>query len=708
MRKLNILKYAILWLFLVLICMNSIPSTLAMYRETKNKTLTISIKHPTYTISFDANGGTGSMDDQEFTYGVSQTLTSNTFTNSGYTFTGWNTEIDGTGTPYINEQSITNLSSVDGDTITLYAQWINDTYVAKIGTNQYFTSLQSAVTSVDNDGVEVTITLLKNTTENITVNAGQNIRFNFQNFKLDNTNANSLIKNYGTIKISNGTLTNTSSATSALIDNYSTGNIEITGGTITALGSKQAVYNEGGTVRISGNPRISSKASGTYDKVERATVQNRLNGTTYITGGTIINSNASAVSINTGTVNIGTKDDDPNPNSLLIQGKTYGVYNYTAFNFYDGTIQAQKGNNNNSVFSLANISAFEEGLTINTEIKTISNVQYYVSTLLSGSSVSFNANGGTVDETMRSVDVGEEIGTLPIPTRYTYLFDGWFTSASGGTKIESDYIITENDYALELFAHWHQEAVASVNGIDYLTLQAAIDVVSANNQETEITVLRSFSENVTVAANKNILLNIGNYTITGFKDAPIITNKGVVKITNGNLVQNKVYAAINNEGSGKLYMSGGNITSTGERACVYNRDSGKAYISGSSYLTSNATGQLIFNNMTINRATVMNVSSYSLAEVTGGTIIGTDGDGISGYGTITIGIKDDGIIDSTTPTIIGKVYGINNSNILNFYDGTIKGVSNAVSGSITEQQTQNIVNGTEQIGDSTYITIHLE
>ncbi len=70
------------------------------------------------TLSFDANGGEGTMAAQTFEAGVSQAIKANTFTRSGYTFTGWNTNADGSGTSYTDKQLIT--LSQD---ITLYAQW---------------------------------------------------------------------------------------------------------------------------------------------------------------------------------------------------------------------------------------------------------------------------------------------------------------------------------------------------------------------------------------------------------------------------------------------------------------------------------------------------------------------------------------------------------------------------------------------------------
>ena len=71
-----------------------------------------------YTITFNSNGGTGTLNPQQVSYNTSTKLSKNTFTKDGFKFTGWNTKADGTGTLYTNEQNV-SLS----DNLTLYAQW---------------------------------------------------------------------------------------------------------------------------------------------------------------------------------------------------------------------------------------------------------------------------------------------------------------------------------------------------------------------------------------------------------------------------------------------------------------------------------------------------------------------------------------------------------------------------------------------------------
>ena len=84
-----------------------------------NTTLYAQWQLNTYSFSFDSNGGSGSMSGGSAAYGESIQLPGNTFTRPKYTFTGWNTKSDGSGTTYADNASLT----LTEDT-TLYAQWV--------------------------------------------------------------------------------------------------------------------------------------------------------------------------------------------------------------------------------------------------------------------------------------------------------------------------------------------------------------------------------------------------------------------------------------------------------------------------------------------------------------------------------------------------------------------------------------------------------
>ncbi len=100
---------------------------------TKNYTLVWA----TYTVHFNKNNtsASGSMSDQAFTYSISQNLTANAFTRTGYTFDKWNRKADGTGTSYTDGKSVKNLTSTNGATVNLYAQWAPITYTVRFHSN---------------------------------------------------------------------------------------------------------------------------------------------------------------------------------------------------------------------------------------------------------------------------------------------------------------------------------------------------------------------------------------------------------------------------------------------------------------------------------------------------------------------------------------------------------------------------------------------
>jgi len=105
----------------------------------------------TYSVSYNANGGTGAPASQTKTHGVTLTLSSTTPTratvgNTSYTFNGWNTASDGTGTNYSAGGSYTVNAAV-----TLYAKWTATTVVTKLAT-------PTGVNATDTrtDGVNVT------------------------------------------------------------------------------------------------------------------------------------------------------------------------------------------------------------------------------------------------------------------------------------------------------------------------------------------------------------------------------------------------------------------------------------------------------------------------------------------------------------------------------------------------------------------------
>lgn len=81
---------------------------------------------------------------------------------------------------------------------------------------------------------------------------------------------------------------------------------------------------------------------------------------------------------------------------------------------------------------------------------------------MGNSNITFDANGGTITPTSTIVTIGSTI-TLPTPTRSTlFMFNGWYTAASGGTKVGSSgssYTVTG---PTTLYAQWTRKSDGTI------------------------------------------------------------------------------------------------------------------------------------------------------------------------------------------------------------------------------------------------------
>ncbi len=74
--------------------------------------------------------------------------------------------------------------------------------------------------------------------------------------------------------------------------------------------------------------------------------------------------------------------------------------------------------------------------------------------ILEKHNVTFDVNGGDeLTPDTQSVTYGEEYGTLPVPTRTGYQFEGWYTEATGGDKVGGTDIVESISNEI-LYAHW--------------------------------------------------------------------------------------------------------------------------------------------------------------------------------------------------------------------------------------------------------------
>lgn len=256
-----------------------------------------------YTISFNANDGTGTMADQPMTYGTSANLTANSFTRTGYEFAGWNTEADGSGTSYTDEESVSNLTVTNNASVTLYAQWevetsgLNNaspnmqlqsitpkslnrnniqtiqpentqqsvqsqiTNTVQINQTQYQTIAEALESAQNGD----TITLLEDVslTDEVIIGKEKNIKINLNGKTLTST-SNNTINNQGILTIKGTGIIKNEIENGIVI--YNTGSLNMEDGVVTtAENGGKAISNNGDGSNYQGSDTNNVEKSGTVN-----------------------------------------------------------------------------------------------------------------------------------------------------------------------------------------------------------------------------------------------------------------------------------------------------------------------------------------------------------------------------------------------------------------------------------------------------------
>ena len=122
------------------------PTTVTQQSIKSDGSTVIEIKYDRapYTVSFDKNNtnAAGTMADQTYYYGVPQTLATNNFARTGYTFAGWATSADG-AKQYADGASYT----IGAGNATLYATWKANAYTVTLSATDATTAGTASVTA---------------------------------------------------------------------------------------------------------------------------------------------------------------------------------------------------------------------------------------------------------------------------------------------------------------------------------------------------------------------------------------------------------------------------------------------------------------------------------------------------------------------------------------------------------------------------------
>ena len=146
--KLNKL-IALLFVFLFCAFLN-IPYVNAIYRDTYETTIKLTIEAPKCNVTFEEDGG-DAVTDMEVTCGSAIGTLPSTF-KEDHNFGGWYEED--------TLDTLVTVETVINEDVTFYADWIPEGKAARIG-NTFYDTLQLAINAVPETGVKTTVKVLK-------------------------------------------------------------------------------------------------------------------------------------------------------------------------------------------------------------------------------------------------------------------------------------------------------------------------------------------------------------------------------------------------------------------------------------------------------------------------------------------------------------------------------------------------------------------
>ena len=429
-------------------------------------------------ITFNANGGTGTMDPITVKNGETTKLPANTFTYEGNEFAWWDTEPDGSGHSYGDKANITPTSDM-----VLYAQWMeveditSSTTILTPGkayrTVGASTTISSARVTIGEGSEAVIIILSENTTLNVEkgINVGENQKL--------------LIKGSGKLVV-------TGSANNAGIgsdDGHDSGVITIEDGDITVTGGENAagigggrggnggiINLDGGVINVTGGTGGAGIGGGSGKGVE-----------TIVIGGGQITSTGG----DNGGAGIG-GGKDGTPTTIIISGGTIqstGKGNGAGIgggeNGGTGTIKIGKTDEGSPVVTAiggdgaGNPRGIGKGAGEGEEKDIIllggmgikcspsetgdwepydgSNPKKYMKTFSDGVIIEFNANGGEGTMVAQAVPMGE--ATKLAANKFTKegkSFAGWATTSTGSKVYDDRQEVTISE-GITLYATWGEE-----------------------------------------------------------------------------------------------------------------------------------------------------------------------------------------------------------------------------------------------------------
>ena len=368
------------------------------YSFSKQITVTLS------TISFSGNGATsGFMESIQGAIGQSATIPNVGFSRTGYTFTGWNTSPDGTGTAYRPNATI----QFAAQNITLYAQWKVRSYSVNFDSNGGSAVASQSVKYGSKASRPTDPTRAGHTFQGWYTSRDGGARYDFNQTVTGDVTlyAHWSVNSYTLAFDGNGGKASESSRTVQYGNQYGT----------LPTATRTGYAFQGWYTARSGGSQVSSS---TTMEAANTTVYAHWTVNTYTVS---FDSNGGSA-VASQSVRYGSKATQPaNPTRA---GHTF-----------QGWYTARSGG-----------SKYDFGTAVTGD------VTLYAHWSVNSYTLTFDGNGGKPSEASRTVAYGGQYGSLPTATRTGYAFQGWYTARDGGTKVSPSTTMGAADTTL--YARW--------------------------------------------------------------------------------------------------------------------------------------------------------------------------------------------------------------------------------------------------------------
>ncbi len=404
---------------------------------TASSTVTNTSNHTLYahwniipiTVYFNANGGSVSTSSKTVYYG-STYGTLPTPTQTGYTFTGWYTAASG-GTKITASTTVTTAANH-----TLYAHWTGKTYTVTLNAN-------GGSISVDGNSVTTTSKTVTFGSTYGTLPTPTRTGYTFTGWYTSASGGSKVTSSTKVTTASNHTLyAHWTGKTYTVTLNANGGSISVDGNSVTTTSKTVTFGSAYGTLQKPTRTGYTfdgwyTAANGGTNITANTTVTLAGNHTLYAhwTGKTYtvtLNANGGSISVDGNSVSTTSK--------TVAFGSTYGTLptpTRTGYTFTGWYTSVSGGTN----------------ITATTTVALAGNHTLYAHWTAKTYTVTFNANGGSVSTSSKTVAFGSAYGSLPTPTRTGYTFTGWYTSVSGGTNITATTTVAlAGNHTL--YAHW--------------------------------------------------------------------------------------------------------------------------------------------------------------------------------------------------------------------------------------------------------------